>query len=124
MYLSRMLSDLYEAEEEPSDAPAGPEEPEEAEQETAPTSLLPSEAPEWSDEHRLDEFFATWAPGPPADASAAERELVGAAASDGGPPADAGAETRAEARPWTRSDDDVLPGRGTRSGLRFGLLHR
>ena len=33
-------------------------------------------APEWADEERLDEAFAEWTPGPPADAPAAEREMA------------------------------------------------
>jgi hypothetical protein len=61
------------------------------------------EAPEWADEQRLDEVFAQWTPGPPADAPAAEREMAAhvtpldddlaaalteALAADGGPSAD------------------------------------
>lgn len=37
----------------------------------------PDEGPEWADEAHLDEVFSTWVPGPPASASAAEREMAG-----------------------------------------------
>ncbi|HEX2040194.1 MAG TPA: hypothetical protein VHF47_10730 [Acidimicrobiales bacterium] len=46
------------------------------------------QAPDWADEHRLDEVFAQWTPGPPAEAPAAEREIV------------------ADVRPPARLDDD------------------
>jgi hypothetical protein len=39
----------------------------------APT---PHAAPDWADEAHLDEAFANWTPGPPADAPAAEREMA------------------------------------------------
>lgn len=37
----------------------------------------PEEGPEWADEAHLDEVFSSWVPGPPAGASAAEREMAG-----------------------------------------------
>ena len=37
----------------------------------------PAEAPEWSDDARLDEAFSGWTPGPSDDASAAERRFFG-----------------------------------------------
>jgi hypothetical protein len=96
-------------------------------------------APEWADEQRLDEAFAEWTPGPPADAPAAEREMamhhVGRTRLDNGM---AAASTRAPVveltdlavRPkpfaparWVRGDDDVAFGgaRAPRSSRsRFG----
>lgn len=56
--LSRVLGDLY-----------GDNEP------NIPASTYRPTAPEWADEDRLDEAFASWTPGPPADAPAAEREM-------------------------------------------------
>lgn len=57
--LSRVLGDLYG----------------ESEQAAAPASSFRPTAPEWADDERLDEAFASWTPGPPADAPAAEREM-------------------------------------------------
>src|SRR5688500_2948761 len=59
--LSRVLGDLYGGEETAAVEPAV-------------SSFRPT-APEWADEDRLDEAFASWTPGPPADAPAAEREM-------------------------------------------------
>lgn len=52
--LSKMLGDVY------GEAPS-----------------KPAEAPEWSDDARLDEAFSGWTPGPSDDASAAERRFFG-----------------------------------------------
>jgi hypothetical protein len=114
--LSKVLGDLYEA-----DAPAAP-----AYQATAPA---------WADEARLDEAFAQWTPGPPADAPAAEREFAPVARldddiaanlsaalvadeQDGTTPweeVEALAPSVAPAPPvqvpaWRRADDDIFPG--------------
>lgn len=35
-----------------------------------------SNVPEWADDAHLDQVFAGWTPGPPADAPAAEREMA------------------------------------------------
>ncbi|MDP8974932.1 MAG: hypothetical protein M3N28_00890, partial [Actinomycetota bacterium] len=63
MDLSKLLGDLYETDE--TDSPPGP------------MSAEPSTpaGPEWANEARLDEAFASWKPGPPDDAPAAEREV-------------------------------------------------
>ncbi|HEV7888594.1 MAG TPA: hypothetical protein VGO92_13635 [Acidimicrobiales bacterium] len=162
--LSKVLGDLYGGDNEPSATP--------------PRDFRPS-APEWADEERLDEAFAGWTPGPPADAHATEREMavvvdapgspevpaarldddlaatLSAALVDAGqengqpevpiatapayslpfepapapvgdasevdqPPQPPMAETwvdpepvpPAPVRPWTRADDDILPGKG------------
>ena len=52
--LSKMLGDVY------GEAPS-----------------TPAQAPEWSDDARLDEAFSGWTPGPSDDASAAERRFFG-----------------------------------------------
>lgn len=65
MDLSKLLGDLYQTDE--TDSPdAMP----------AASSSQPAAAPEWANEARLDEAFASWKPGPPDDAPAAERELA------------------------------------------------
>jgi hypothetical protein len=56
--LSKVLGDLYSGGDE-----------------AEPTSTYRATAPEWADESRLDEAFSTWTPGPPPEASAAEREM-------------------------------------------------
>lgn len=56
--LSRVLGDLY-GDNEPTNEP----------------STYRATAPEWATDERLDEAFASWTPGPPADAHAAEREM-------------------------------------------------
>ena len=56
MDLSKVLGDVYEPEDRPAPAAGA--------------------APEWADEQRLDEAFADWTPGPPADAPAAEHEMA------------------------------------------------
>jgi hypothetical protein len=58
MDLSKVLDDVYDASNKQA-APSGP-------------------APAWADDQRLDEVFSQWTPGPPADAPAAEREIVDA----------------------------------------------
>ena len=59
MDLSKVLDDVYDASNNKPASPAG-------------------SAPTWADEQRLDEVFSQWTPGPPADAPAAEREIVDA----------------------------------------------
>jgi hypothetical protein len=73
MDLSKLLGDLYETNEAdpPVDSPlaeASPASP-------APVSP-PAPGPDWADEALLDEAFASWKPGPPDDAPAAEREMA------------------------------------------------
>lgn len=98
-----------------------------------------SRTPEWADEAHLDQAFADWTPGPPADAPAAEREMASHVESTSRRRIDddlAGALTEAltavpspspvaefvaeipeppkavePVRVWSRGDDDVLPGR-------------
>ena len=84
--------------------------------------------PEWADDALLDQAFASWVPGPPADAPAAEREMAHLEApapvddelsvtlpvADDWPSSD---ELVADvptppALGWTRSNDDVLPAGG------------
>src|SRR4051812_36488816 len=86
--LSQLLGALYAdggpsppATAPPAAAPAAPEAPETpipapAPIESAPEPLAPASAPSWSSEAALDEAFATWVPGPTADAHAAERSIV------------------------------------------------
>ena len=106
-------------------------------------------APEWSADERLDEAFAEWSPGPPPEAPEAERKVVElgdpgdgdlhealaaalaapALEGDATMPAPAGDETVADAetvaatvpmaRPWQRSDDDILPAGRRRRGFRL-----
>ena len=52
---------------------------------TRPVAKLP----EWADEDVLDEAFAQWVPGPPADAPAAERSMLSELAASGPTPAPA-----------------------------------
>jgi len=107
--LSRLLEDVY----------AG---------ETAPSP------PAWSSDEALDDAFASWVPGPPAEASAAERAFAAVAVTEVAVPhAESLAEVQtptpsgfqdaldepeqlAEVVPivgrWTPSDDDILPARG------------
>ncbi|MDP8975412.1 MAG: hypothetical protein M3N28_03410 [Actinomycetota bacterium] len=69
MDLSKLLGDLYETDhtDETDSPPDGMSE--------APSSQ-PAPGPEWANEARLDEAFASWKPGPPDDAPAAEREMA------------------------------------------------
>ena len=39
-------------------------------------ATTPQNGPDWADEAHLDQAFADWTPGPPADAPAAEREMA------------------------------------------------
>lgn len=130
MDLSRLLGDLYDdGDDRPeNEAPASP--------------LATGEGPEWADESRLDAAFASWTPGPPSDAPAAEQDMArvdtpGPQLVPQAPPDEArsperseeGAPTEAsppaaERRRWTRSDDDVLPQRRRRGGLGLSLLRR
>jgi hypothetical protein len=74
MDLSKLLGDLYETNEAdaPVDAPFANNSP------ASPASPVspPAPGPEWADEALLDEAFASWKPGPPDDAPAAEREMA------------------------------------------------
>lgn len=54
MDLSKVLGDVYSGGAATSDA----------------------KVPEWADDAHLDQVFAGWTPGPPADAPAAEREMA------------------------------------------------
>lgn len=63
--LSRVLGDLY-GEDEPAAEGSSP---------PSPRARFQATAPEWANEDRLDEAFASWTPGPPADAPAAERAM-------------------------------------------------
>lgn len=67
MDLSKLLGDLYDPDDSHRPASARRDE-------ASPSSPLPG--PEWADEERLDEAFASWRPGPPDDAPAAEREMA------------------------------------------------
>ena len=120
-----------------------------ADQGQATDGFDPSAGPDWSDELRLEQAFADWTPGPPSDAPAAERQMAyaGAAAPPAGslppdPPASAFGEDLGElepvhgevpehslaeavaARPWSRSDDDVLPHARRRGARRLSLRRR
>jgi hypothetical protein len=65
--LSHLLGDVY------GDDPDG--EPVRRE----PAAEQRSAAPDWADDSVLDAAFANWTPGPPPDAPAAEREVLGTA---------------------------------------------
>jgi hypothetical protein len=154
--LSRLLGDVYGSGPAPEDHDGGEPAPESNEGVTeedttehatvsAPASTPPAERPldpalDWADETALDEAFASWVPGPSADAPAAERRLMGGQVAEGGgdeaeaapdappPPAEwlfEGDQPGAEVVPpvsqepehvrlWTRSDDDILPVRARR----------
>ena len=64
MDLSKLLGDVYDNDDAgtPTRGPASP--------------AAPAKAPEWSDEDHLDKVFADWTPGPTADASHHERDIV------------------------------------------------
>jgi hypothetical protein len=104
--LSRLLDDLYAT--------------------SGTATEEPPRAPDWSSQEALDEVFASWVPGPDADAAAAQRSLVAAATTEAliDAPVDDGwlletepvvpdepvvAPTR-----WSPSDDDILPRRRAR----------
>ena len=70
MDLSKLLGDLYQSDQ--SEQTEENDSARDAEEE--PSTRFPG--PEWADEARLDEAFASWQPGPPDDAPAAEREMV------------------------------------------------
>lgn len=63
--LSRVLGDLYGENEPAADGSSAP----------SPRARFQATAPDWAAEDRLDEAFASWTPGPPADAPAAERAM-------------------------------------------------
>jgi hypothetical protein len=79
--LSKVLGDVYEAADRP--------------EANRFVSAARQQAPEWSDESRLDAAFADWTPGPPSDAPAAERALF----------ASAPTQTHAEQGPLVLDDD-------------------
>ncbi|MDQ3147815.1 MAG: hypothetical protein M3R01_12955 [Actinomycetota bacterium] len=153
--LSRLLGDVYgsgPATEDQNEAEPGPDPAETdgadgtATLAATPTMALsppaeraPDAALDWADETALDRAFASWVPGPSADAPAAERRLMGdqgagpelttEEAPDAPPPtaewlfegdapgAEPGtppSEALGQARAWARSDDDILPVRGRR----------
>jgi len=129
--LSRLLGDVYQA-ETAIDEPV--------------TDTTPTRLPEWADDEVLDKAFASWVPGPPDDAPAAERSMLTDLAVDrtawaedspaGPAPAPAAArepeavehvpdpEPVAVDRPappsgsWRRSDDDILVGGARKSFFR------
>jgi hypothetical protein len=115
MDLSKLLGELYTAEDD--DLVVEAERPQE------PDPVDTASAPDWSDEARLDQVFASWVPGPPSDAPAAEREMASsplpAPVDEPRTAVEAGI---APAPSWTPADDDVLPYR--RSGRRLSLLRR
>jgi hypothetical protein len=83
--LSRLLGDVYgasttpEGEVEASDPTTPTAVPAAADDPPAPpveASQPGPAAPGWADEAVLDEAFAEWVPGPPADASAEERGIL------------------------------------------------
>lgn len=129
MDLSKLLGELYTAED---DQVVTEEDP------SPPQAFETSPGPEWADEAHLDQVFASWVPGPTSDAPAAEREMAYShlrssldEPSADQPPsasptgAEDGAHGPAEACSWTRSDDDVLPyRRGRGRGRRLSLLRR
>jgi len=147
MDLSKLLGDLYETNEAdaPVDAPLA-DTPVGDASATAPAAAQPP-GPDWADERLLDEAFASWTPGPPDDAPAAEREMANGFPGTSYPqlegqfahlgledpsertevptdvdddPVDAGPP-----RSWSRADDDVLPHRRSgRRGLRLSLRRR
>lgn len=86
--LSRLLGDVY-----------GSGSDEDLTDEAAPTRDLADEpvrgtSPDWADESVLDEAFADWVPGPPAEAPDAERSALSDLAAEAAAP-----ETLAEALP-------------------------
>ena len=111
-----------------------------------------SAGPDWSDEVRLERAFADWTPGPPSGAPAAEREMAYAGATPSARSLQADPQALAspiagdvghldgahqemaaeeavvepsEIRPWSRSDDDVLPRARRRRGAgRLSLRRR
>jgi len=73
MDLSKLLGDLYETDDaDTATDPAMANAP------SVPPTPRPDTGPEWATEERLDEAFASWRPGPPDDAPAAEREMADA----------------------------------------------
>jgi hypothetical protein len=119
MDLSKVLGDVYES----SDRVSG-------------------DAPDWSNEDRLDEAFADWTPGPHASAPQAEHDVLGLddemattlsaalTAPEPQPALEPEPERTLEpapepvavvapvARTWQRSDDDILPGAPAKGGRR------
>lgn len=76
----------------------------------APVEGCGPTVPDWAEDDVLDRAFASWTPGPPADAPSAEREMVKLAVEPDGERASTGGTPQAGAR-WMRSDDDILPPR-------------
>ena len=90
-----MLGNVYG--DEPSAADAAPVD--------APVLTRPvAKLPEWADEDVLDEAFAQWVPGPPADAPAVERSMLSELAATTVPARHA--EPSAAAPVPTVADDD------------------
>jgi hypothetical protein len=137
--LSRLLGDVYQDETPADGVPADPVRPVVG----APATSFDGRLPEWADDEVLDKAFASWVPGPPADAPAAERTMLTDLAADRGewivpveapvpPPAPALADVpfHAEVQPapvpfggaaalagWQRSHDDIIVGGGRRRRL-------
>jgi hypothetical protein len=97
--LSRLLGNVYGDDAPATDAPATFDE-------AVPTRAV-AKLPEWADEDVLDEAFAHWVPGPPADAPAAERSMLTELAADTIPaaPTAAPAAEPAFAQPVVEIDD-------------------
>src|SRR5687768_3770722 len=99
--LSRLLGDVYGPEPEtpatdekaPVDAPPGAE--------PAQATTLSGALPAWAEETVLDEAFANWVPGPPTDASGAERGMLSDLASR---PGDDVSPTTVAPRPGTLAE--------------------
>jgi hypothetical protein len=81
--LSNLLGAVYG--EEPS-SPARDADDEAPVRREPPADERGPAVPAWADDEHLDAAFAEWKPGPPADASAAEREVVGQTHDDPAPP--------------------------------------
>lgn len=144
MDLSKLLGDLYTSDDDHAgnghgdDDHAGDHHDATGKELASPPGALETSAgPDWSNETRLDQVFASWTPGPPSDAPAAEREMAysGLPASTEGARLPAASDSEVEdgvtdvavpapatAETWTRSDDDVLPYRRSRG--RSGRLSR
>jgi hypothetical protein len=79
MDLSKLLGDLYEQEAVDHNRRDERDQPSSSGDQPSPSgqeARRPAAGPEWADEARLDEAFASWRPGPPEGAPAAEREMA------------------------------------------------
>src|SRR5207302_165744 len=112
--LSDLLGELYGRD---PDGPPVRHEPA-AEQRMVPEWRAQRAVPDWADEDELDRAFASWRPGPPADAPAAER--ADAAAHETTPTTTAVGllEPPADTPFWAPEHDDILPARRARLTLR------